>query len=380
MTLYALFLFAGLNHAAKSGASVAVLLAALYLQAPPVVVGTLTALSALLPMLFAVSIGRLNDRFGARLPLFAGAVLFVVSLLFPAVWPGLPALFATAALAGLGATAFAVSSQSVVGLFGRREDRNRNFSWLSIAFSSGGVVGPILAGGIIDRAGHSSAFIVLASLPVFAAVALASARLALPPPRALGAGDGAGGASRRGRRALDLLRDPGLRTVYLLTGLHVSAWEVFSFLVPVYGAGIGLAATSIGIILGSFAAATFFVRILVPLFAGRIPALRLIWLSLVLAGGLFVLFPLSQSVLVLAVLAFFLGMNLGVTQPLAMAVLHESAPAGRAGEAVGLRTAVVNLSVATTPVMYGALGSVFGMLPVFWGLAAALWVALWALR
>jgi hypothetical protein len=63
-----------------------------------------------------------------------------------------------------------------------------------------------------------------------------------------------------------------------------------------------------------------------------------------------------------------------------MSVLHEAAPPGRTGEAVGLRTSVVNLSAATTPVIYGALGSALGMTPVFWGLAVALWIALWALR
>ena len=38
------------------------------------------------------AIGRLNDRFGARLPRFAGSALVIGSLLLPAVWPGLPAL------------------------------------------------------------------------------------------------------------------------------------------------------------------------------------------------------------------------------------------------------------------------------------------------
>jgi hypothetical protein len=82
---------------------------------------------------------------------------------------------------------------------------------------------------------------------------------------------------------------------------------------------------------------------------------------------------------VLAALAFVVGMGLGVTQPLAMAVLHESAPTGRTGEAVGLRTAVVHLSATTTPLAYGALGSVLGLTPVFWGVAAAVLAALWAI-
>ena len=204
-------------------------------------------------------------------------------------------------------------------------------------------------------------------------------RAAPAPARASRGGAGAATGGGVAKRAFDLLRDRQLRTVYFLTALHVSAWEVFSFLVPVYGSGIGLAATSIGLILGTFSAATFFVRLLLPYAARRFPALRLIRASLVLAGILFVFFPLTSSVPVLAALAFILGMGLGITQPLAMAVLHESAPSGRTGEAVGLRTAVVNFSATTMPLAYGALGSAFGMAPVFWGIAAAVWAAVWAL-
>ncbi|MFM9970592.1 MAG: MFS transporter, partial [Burkholderiales bacterium] len=97
-------------------------------------------------------------------------------------------------------------------------------------------------------------------------------------------------------------------------------------------------------------------------------------------GILAVIFPMVESVPLLVTLGFILGMGLGVTQPLAMSVLHESAPSGRSGEAVGLRTAVVNLSGTTTPIIYGALGNVVGLLPVFWASAVAIWVAVWILR
>ena len=381
MTLYALFIFAALNQATKIGTNVAVLLTALSLHASPLVVGVLSAVSSLLPMLFAVSIGRLNDRFGARVPMFAGAALVIVSSSLPVFWPGLPTLFVTTTLTGLGAMVVAVSTHYVVGQFGQAEDRPRNFAWMSMAFSAGGIIGPMLSGSMIDFAGYTSAFVVLAFLPVFAMAGAGSGRLKLPRPRHAGATATAAKETEPGgkRRALDLLRDRGLRTVYLLTALHVSAWEVFSFLVPVYGAGIKLSASSIGLILGTFATATFLVRILMPLIGGRFPALALIRASLVLAGVLFIFFPLTSNVPILAGLAFILGLGLGITQPLAMSVLYEAAPPGRTGEAVGLRTATVHLSATTMPLVYGALGTALGMLPVFWGIAVAVWAAVWAL-
>jgi predicted acyltransferase len=55
-----------------------------------------------------------------------------------------------------------------------------------------------------------------------------------------------------------------------------------------------------------------------------------------------------------------------------MALVYATAPAGRAGEAVGVRTVVLNASHTVFPLMFGALGAALGMLPVFWSMAAAL--------
>ena len=41
--------------------------------------------------------------------------------MLPALWPGLPALFVTTTLTGLGSMAFSVSTQNAVGLFGAIE-------------------------------------------------------------------------------------------------------------------------------------------------------------------------------------------------------------------------------------------------------------------
>ncbi len=378
MTLKVLLCLALLNQSLKTGSNVTILLSALSQNASPLLVGALTAVTGVFPMLLAVSIGRINDRFGARLPMFAGSVLVVLSTLLPVIWQGLPALFVTATLTSLGAMAFSVSVQNTVGHFGASGDRAKNFSWLSMAFSFGGICGPLLAGVIIDFAGYESTFLVLAFFPLLALIALASGKLALPRPLAAAATPT--GKTKVAKRTLDLFSNPRMRMVYLLTALHVSAWEVISFLVPVYGSGIGLSASSIGLILGSFNAATFLVRIVLPVISRRYNALNLIRTSLVLAGALAILFPLTSSVPVLVGLAFILGLDLGMTQPLAMSVLHEAAPEGRSGEAVGLRTAVVNLSGTTTPIIFGALGSAVGMLPVFWASALGIWVAVWVLR
>jgi MFS family permease len=84
-----------------------------------------------------------------------------------------------------------------------------------------------------------------------------------------------------------------------------------------------------------------------------------------------------RTVPLLAAIAFLLGLGLGATQPSIMALVYATAPAGRAGEAVGVRTVVLNASSTALPLMFGGLGAALGMLPVFWSMSAALAAGGW---
>ncbi|TMH55073.1 MAG: MFS transporter, partial [Betaproteobacteria bacterium] len=73
-TLYFLIFITLLNHSVFAGMRVSVSLYAIHLHATPFTVGVLMGLYALLPMLSAVSMGRLIDRIGARVPMLFGSV------------------------------------------------------------------------------------------------------------------------------------------------------------------------------------------------------------------------------------------------------------------------------------------------------------------
>jgi predicted acyltransferase len=61
-----------------------------------------------------------------------------------------------------------------------------------------------------------------------------------------------------------------------------------------------------------------------------------------------------------------------MSQPMVMSLLHNTAPPGRVGEAVGVRMTLVNMSQAGMPLFSGALGAALGMAPVFWAMAVLL--------
>lgn len=365
MNFYALIFFNVLNHSVFVGSRVAVTLYAIHFQATPFTVGTLMSVYGVVPMLFAVSAGRLTDRVGPRLPLLVGSVLVAAGALTPFVFPGLPALYAAAVLIGLGFMLYQVTVQNTVGFIGKREDRPANFSVLALGFSASAFIGPMLAGLTIDWAGHANAFLLLAFLPLPGIAVLVADKLPLPRPPVQAARSGA-------RRLADLFAHRELRGIFIVSGVQSMAWELFSFMTPIYGSRIGLSASVIGAVMASFAVATFLVRLALPLLTRRVTAWRLLSFALLGSGATYLLFPLVTNVAMLMALAFVLGIGLGGSQPMVMALLHDSVPEGRTGEAVGIRATVVTTSQTFMPLLFGTLGSTLGVAPAFWAVALTL--------
>lgn len=365
MSLYLLILFSVLNHSAYVGSRVAVSLFAIHLDASPLVVGTLMSLYGVLPMLFSVSVGRLSDRIGPRAPMLSGSILVVSGALLAFAFPGVTTLYFAAALIGTGFMTFQVTVQNIVGFIGKPEQRPANFSKVAVGFSISAFLGPMLTGLAIDGLGYLPAFLFLALLPVATIVALAADKLPLPRLPSQGKRTGE-------RRIAELLSHRDLRRVFMISGMQAMAWELFTFMMPVYGASIGLSASMIGVVMGCFAAATFSIRLALPYLTRRVTAWRLMSMALLAAGIVFALFPLARTAAPLMALAFFLGVGLGSAQPMVMAMLHDVVPEGRTGEAVGIRSTVITTGQTVMPLLYGALGSVVGFPAVFWTVAVAL--------
>ena len=86
----------------------------------------------------------------------------------------------------------------------------------------------------------------------------------------------------------------------------------------------------------------------------------------------YLLYPFAASAIQLTLLSFALGLALGAGQPVIMALMHHVTPKGRAGEALGLRTTLMNTSQVALPLMFGAVSASLGMTTVFWSVAISL--------
>jgi predicted MFS family arabinose efflux permease len=359
-----------LAHTAYNGSRLNISLDALASGASPLTVGVLMSLIAALPMVLGVPAGRLVDRIGVRVPILASSALLMVSVALPAIFPGMIALHFSAAGLGTGFMLFHIAVQHMVGEMSSDAQRRDNFGWLALGFAVSNFLGPTFAGVAIDTLGNRVTFCLLAIPAVAAIVMLLVKRSHLShTPHAR--------RPAENRSAWELLRNAELRRVFLVSGLLASAWDLFVFVMPIYGTAIGLSATTIGLILGSFAAATFVVRLALPILSRHMREWSMITATFGIACVGYAIFPMVRTVPLLASIAFLLGLGLGATQPSIMALVYATAPAGRAGEAVGVRTVVLNASHTVLPLMFGGLGAALGMLPVFWSMSAALAAGGW---
>jgi predicted MFS family arabinose efflux permease len=353
-------------HAAFNGSRVTVSLYALSLQSTPFTVGVLVSLYSVLPIFLSVSAGRMIDRVGAGRPLLLSSVALACGVGLPALAPGLPALYGACALIGLAFMVFHIAVQNAVGALSGPESRAVNFSWLALGFSISGFLGPTTAGFSIDSVGHRATFAILAVSAIVPAVALFIAKPKLPRAHA---------GRPPGGNLSDLLGKRELRRIFLVTGILATAWDLFFFVMPIYGTSIGLSASTIGGILGSFAFATFLVRLVLPWIARRLPEWRLVSATLFVACAAYALFPLVRTVPLIATISFLLGLGLGASQPSLMSLIQHWTPPGRLGEALGVRTTVLNISHTFLPLLFGGVGTALGMGPVFLTMAVFLGAA-----
>ena len=361
------------NHMVLTGLRVVVPLDALSLGANAATVGSLMALFALLPMLFAIPAGRLADRVGVRGPMLAGSIGMASGAIVAALVPGLPALFITAMLSGLSFMAFQVAAQYATGEMGGPGARTRNFGLLSLGYSTSSIGGPLISGFLIDHAGYRAAFGLLALLPLIPVAVLASNRVPFPGPHP--AHD-----THAGARTLDLIANGKLRRIFLINGMIALAWELHTLFMPIYGNAIGLSASMIGLILAAFAAATFTIRLSMPWLAQRVPEDRVLTSALYLAALVYLAFPFSRNVPMLMSLSFLLGLGLGAGQPMVMSLLHSLAPPGRMGEAAGVRMSLMNSMAVAVPLFFGAVGGTIGLAPVLWSVGVFLATGGWLTR
>jgi predicted MFS family arabinose efflux permease len=371
MPIYLIVVTCVLIHAGFGGAKVALPLHALSLGVDAFSVGVIMALWALCPMLIALSVGRLVDRIGPRVPMLVGTIGVVGALLVPYFFPGVTSLYVQALVVGTAFQFFFVPTQGITGALGGPEDRARNYSLLAVGFSIASFLGPLIAGFSIDYLGYQTAYLTLAVCPAIAVVLLWFKGGMLPKAAVAAGGD------QKKSSSFALLRNAKLRNAIIASGLISVGWDLYLFFFPIYGHSIGLSASAIGVIISMFAAAVFAIRVALPALARKWSEFQILLRAIGFAGAALLLFPLFQNPFLLAAASFVLGLGCGVGQPMSMSLIYSLSPPGRASEGAGLRVTFNHFTHLVVPLAFGGIGTAFGFAPVFFSCSALLLGGSW---
>ena len=290
MSIYFTFILSFFFEICFKTGRVIITLYALKLGAQSFTVGAMAAMLSVLPTLLSWYAGKMADRFGSRWLLMMGTAAGTFGMLAPYVLPGLPALFFTSVMYGLLSTLSAAPVQNLVGLQSNPQDSAKNFSNLSLIFSFGSLAGPLLAGFSIDHAGPDASCLGIALLSLVPAAMLVIWGSVLPRGSR---------AERHTGSFRILLSESELWRVLVISSLVMTGVDLFQVFMPIYGYGIGLSASAIGIILAICASAAFGVRFFLPSLTRRLSAKRVLAYSFLIGATGFLLVPFFKSIWIL---------------------------------------------------------------------------------
>lgn len=349
---------------------------AVALGAPTWLVGALFSLGFLLPLFLAMPIGGLVDRVGSRGPLSVATAL--TALLPLSVWgaPSLVSLSVVQALVGVTHLVVIVSAQRWISDLGRRQQAERNFGIYATFQSAGQLVGPVVAGFLVDVAGYGLAFMSAGALSL---VAFVFSRML---------DDAAGAPARReGGRVVvrtsfarspygergqvrELLGNVGVRMAIVVSCGVLVAQSVRRSFLPVYLEELQFAATVIGVLFSVSAGMSMVVRPfmawIVRQFGSRSMAASVMIVFLAVGLGMT---AVVETLPPLIVSALLVGLGTGITQPLSIVTVSDHVVHDHVGFALGLRLTGNRLAQVLSPFIVGWI-AYFAGLPVAFVVAA----------
>lgn len=337
---------------------------AVALGLPASSIGMLSAAFALLPLLLAVKVGRLNDRGGAPYITLAGGLIIPVAIGGLLFLPGsFATLFAATAILGLGQMLMLSSLQIAAVHCSGDDGRDRVLSNFSVAMALGQFLGPLMIGLLVTDA-HDPAVdrlfaSALVSATVVSAIAAGIAALLFR-------------LSRRAERIpgppvtlATILRQRGMVWLVLAGSMVVTANDLTMVYLPAVGVEREIEAGVIGAMLAVRAAMVMMARFLL------VPSVRLIGRRRTIFAGLaFAAASLGLLLAPLPIWAMFLsigasGFGLGLAMAAVLSLTLNIAPKDARATALSLRMTANRLGQFIIPATVGAFTGLFGVSAVF---------------
>lgn len=314
------------------------------------VIGAISAVFSLLPILLTVTIGRFNDRGGTGKVVAMGALgCLVACAIFWLSPTGLAPLFVVNALLGISQTCVLAGLQVVTSRSSSRAHRDAVLGNYMVAISIGQAVGPLVIGLGPDRD-------LLLTMPVAAALILLGTAVLLwrRMPRLPAASDRPTLALR------EIAATRGLWWVISLGSIAVAAQDLLLAFLPVFGVERGLSPMTVGLLLSVRAAAAMVSRVLFGRAVRRFGLVQLALLSSGLGGAALLVLVVPLPVAAVTAAMASTGFGLGIALTCSVALTMEIAPPRARGTALSMRMTAIRVAQFVIPLCAGLVMAPLG--------------------
>lgn len=338
-------------------------------------IGILTAAFAILPVFFAIKVGRAIDRGNDLKMIWAGAVLLVAACLGMALNSDIYPLLLFSAVLGIGHLFLNIGVQVLCAQQTGPGVMERMMGNYMVATAVGQGAGPAIVGWV----GGSAA--VPPTAPLFW-IGLGIAVCALVSSLFLRSGNRlspkAQGATPMPVR--DIINSPGFLIVFSLSVVSVVAQDLIVVYLPLMGAERHIAVDVIGTLLAVRAFSAVASRLFFAKLSGIFGSTRLMVTSTVSGALAFSVLAAPISLPLMYVAIAVLGASLGIAVTTAISGLMALVASDVRGTANSLRTAGTRLGQVVIPFLAGLLATAMGVASVFLVLSASLAMAATAVQ
>ena len=342
----------------------------------PIWLGVITAAFAILPMVFAVPVGRFIDRGNdARTAWFGSALLLASCAGFTlAAWQ-IPLLLLFTALLGISHLMLVISQQVLCTRYGGKGAMDRLLGNYLVANAMGQGVGPF----IIGWAGGDAK---VPPTDFLFAIGVAAAVLMLVTALTLRSGEAPTAQAERRKPVpvREILRLPGLYAIFFVSVVTVAAQDLIVVYMPLLGAERGMTVDTVGWLLTVRAACSMFARFfyaqLYLMMGRRTLMIVSVLASAIVYAGVALPLPLSAMYVVVGGSGFALGVAVTVS----IASLLDLADVDTRGTTNSLRMMGNRVGQFTIPFIAGTIAVAAGVGGIFIVIGVSLAAAALAVR
>lgn len=323
-------------------------------------IGLIVTMFSLIPLFISIILGKIIDKKGTKLPLVISIIIGFISLTVPFLIQNMLGIYLSQLFTGVSQLIFVLSLQSYAGSFSENKITENYIALFSIGVAVGGFAGPILNGLLSDI--YSYPFAILISGLVIL--------IALPFSLFMNDTDSSNEQHRnqaesKQSNSFDLIKNAGIRKAIIISAVLLLGKDMYTAFFPLLAEERGISNALIGIIISINALGGVLIRLILPTILQHYKNSRVITVSLIFVGILFLLNPFIGNVIVLSLLSFLLGLFLGIGQPLSIAATIQALPSARIGEGLGLRLSFNKLTQVVAPVILGSISTIFGVISIF---------------